>query len=230
MIWTSAGKEEPIPANEPFLTETVALLNDARAFYIDFFLAHADKLAERVSSYSEKYQQMRERAISAHELLTWAEFHTVATKETPLPWRSWNFSERFPDLPFPLSALGHQRCDRQGQSLSLQPATWQQTGKKKGKPGLPGASNHPMLYAGELALELDQVVTRESFVRLKVYTGDRWMRANYPVKDSRFFEQRRARSHVGTAKPEAGPALPFCGTALLSNERGQSQKSQGEQA
>ncbi len=58
-----------------------------RAFYIDFFLAHADKLAERVPYYSEQHLQMRERAISANELLTWAEACTVETAAHHHPWR-----------------------------------------------------------------------------------------------------------------------------------------------
>src|SRR5712692_2584397 len=65
------------------LDATARLLNQARAFYIDFFLAHADKLAERVPYYSEKHLEMRERAISANELLTWAEACTVATAAHP---------------------------------------------------------------------------------------------------------------------------------------------------
>ena len=47
------------------LDATVEQLTAARAFYIDFFLAHADKFAERVPYYSEKYLEMRERAPSA---------------------------------------------------------------------------------------------------------------------------------------------------------------------
>jgi hypothetical protein len=72
----------------------------ARAFYVNFFLTHAEKLSERVSYYSEQHLQVRERAISANELLTWAECHTVATKEHPPPWPTWNFSACFPDMPF----------------------------------------------------------------------------------------------------------------------------------
>src|SRR5258707_6851508 len=82
------------------LLSTADVLNQARAFYLDFFLAHAEKLAERVTYYSEKYLEMRTRSIGANELLTWAEFCTVATKEHPHPWEEWNFSERFPDMPF----------------------------------------------------------------------------------------------------------------------------------
>ena len=52
------------------LDATREVLNQARAFYIDFFLAHADKLAEKVTYYSEEHLEMRERLISAHELLT----------------------------------------------------------------------------------------------------------------------------------------------------------------
>src|SRR5215470_11149709 len=82
------------------LDATAVVLTAARAFYIDFFLAHADKLSERVSYYSEQHLQMRERAISANELLTWAEACTVATSEHQEPWEGWNFTERFPDMPF----------------------------------------------------------------------------------------------------------------------------------
>jgi hypothetical protein len=53
-----------------YLEATVALLNCARAFYIEFFLAHAEKLTERVSSFSGQHQEQRERLINADELLT----------------------------------------------------------------------------------------------------------------------------------------------------------------
>ena len=44
--------------------------------------------------------RQRERLISAHELLTWAEACTVATTAHPSPWTDWNFSERFAGMPF----------------------------------------------------------------------------------------------------------------------------------
>ncbi len=69
--------------------------------------------------------------------------------------------------------------------------TWQQSGKKKGKPGVPTASNHPRLYRGTFSLELDALDLRESFVRLKVYTGTNWVWVNYPTRYNRYFEQRR---------------------------------------
>ncbi len=82
------------------LDATSAVLTQARAFYIDFFLAHTDKLAEKVTYYSEEHLEMRERLLSAHELLTWAEACTVATASHPHPWPGWNFSERFAGMPF----------------------------------------------------------------------------------------------------------------------------------
>src|SRR5262250_10493 len=80
-----------------YLEATIEVLNQARAFYVAFFLAHPDKFTERVPYFSEKHQQARERPISAHELLTWTEFQTVATREHPDPLLSWNFSRAFPD-------------------------------------------------------------------------------------------------------------------------------------
>jgi transposase len=173
------------------LEATVDLLNAARSFYVDFFLAHADKLAERVPYFSEHHQEMRERAISAHELLTWAESHTVATQEHPHPWPDWNFSQQFPDLPFVYRRSVIKDAIGKAKSYLSNLSNWQKTNKKKGKPGLPGAANHPTLYEGAFSLELDGVDLRETFVRLKVYTGAQWAWVNYPVRYSRYFEQRR---------------------------------------
>ena len=63
------------------LEATAAILDAARSFFVDFFLAHQDKLSERVSYFSERQREQRERLIRADELLTWAESVTVATKE-----------------------------------------------------------------------------------------------------------------------------------------------------
>jgi len=45
--------------------------------------------------------------------------------------------------------------DRGNDVTTLQ--TWQLSGKKQGKPGLPSPSNHPTLYAGTFTLELDEL-------------------------------------------------------------------------
>jgi hypothetical protein len=66
-----------------YLEATVGVLSAARAFYVAFFLGHAEKVTERVPYFSEQHQEMRERLISADKLLTWAEFQTVQTKEHP---------------------------------------------------------------------------------------------------------------------------------------------------
>ena len=67
------------------LEETAKILDAARQFYLDVFLAHPEKLMERVEVLSKKTGEVSERLISADKLLTWAEFHTVATAEHPDP-------------------------------------------------------------------------------------------------------------------------------------------------
>jgi hypothetical protein len=189
-----------------YLEATVDLLDAARAFYVAFFLAHADKFSERVSFFSAKYAEERERALSANELLTWAEFLTVATNEHPDPLRDWHFSQSFPDFPFIYrravikDAIGKVKAHLSNLSH------WQRSGKKRGKPGLPGTSNHPTLYEGAFSLELDGLDQRESFVRLKVYTGERWTWANYPIACSRYARATKIGARVGTAEPQAGAA------------------------
>ncbi len=188
------GKQTQGGANtgkRAYLEETVEILNAARAFYVAFFLTHPDKLTERVSYFSEKQQEERERQISANELLTWAEFQTVETKEHPNPLPSWNFSWAFPDFPFIYRRSVIKDAIGKVRSYLSNLANWQAFGKKKGQPRPPGATNHPTLYEGAFSLELDQADLRKTFARLKVYTGATWEWHNYPVAYSRYFEARR---------------------------------------
>ncbi|HEX6552818.1 MAG TPA: transposase [Ktedonobacteraceae bacterium] len=189
-------------AKQAALTATVEVLNAARAFYINFFLTHPDKLAERVLYYSEQHLQMRERAISAHELLTWAETCTVATKAHPHPCPGWDFSERFPQMPCAYRRSVIKDAIGKARSYLSNLSNWQKTGKKKGKPGLPAARNHPTLYQGLITLDLSQCFTKERFVQLKVYTGEQWEWHNYPVRASRYFQRRLTQANWEKESPK----------------------------
>jgi len=177
-----------------YLEETAKLLDKARAFYVAFFLAHPDKLAERVKYFSERLQEERERLISPNELLTWAETLTVETSAHPHPLPSYNFSERFPNFPFIYRRSVIKDAIGKVRSHLSNLANWNASGKKKGQPGSPGASNHPTLYDEAFCLDLDgtdlQTSPRTCFARLKIYTGAAWEWHNYPVKLSRYFEAR----------------------------------------
>lgn len=185
-----------------FLDRTAQVLNDGRTFYIDFFLAHAEKFQETVRFYSQKHLEMRERPISSHELLTWAEAATCTTAEHPHPWEGWNFSERFPSMPFVYRRSVIKDAIGKVRSYLSNLKNWEQSGKKQGRPGLPGAANHPTLYQGTLTLDLEACTAGERFVQLKVYTGERWEWHNYPVQASRYFEQRRHEQGWDEASPK----------------------------
>jgi IS605 OrfB family transposase len=192
-LFLDLGKREEGGANtgkRAYLDAMGAILNQARAFYLDFFLAHAEKLAERVSYYSEKHLEMRTRAISPNELLTWAEWCTMATGEHPQPWEGWNFSERFPGMPFVYRRAAIKDAIGKARSYLSHRANWEKSGKKRGKPGVPGAANHPTLYKGTIELDLSKDGKELArFVRLKVYTGTTWQWHNYPIKHNRYFQQ-----------------------------------------
>jgi len=177
-----------------YLEETTKLLNTARAFYVSFFLAHSDKLTERVRSVTEQCQEERERLISSNELLTWAESLTVSTSAHPHPLPSYNFTERFPEFPFIYRRSVIKDAIGKVRSHLSHLAKWSSSGKKKGRPGTPGASNHPTLYDGAFCLDLDGIDLHSGshtcFARLKVYTGTGWAWHRYPVKLSRYFETR----------------------------------------
>src|SRR5215467_15793168 len=98
--------------------------------------------------------EVSERLISADKLLTWAEFHTVATAEHPDPPPECNFSQAFPDFPhrYRRSVIKDVIGKARGYLTTLR--KWQHSGKKHGKPGIPTAANHPILYAGTYTLEL----------------------------------------------------------------------------
>ena len=203
-----------------YLEATVEVLSAARAFYVAFFLAHAEKVTERVPYFSEQHQEMRERLISADKLLTWAEFQTVQTKEHPHPVPEWNFSQAFADMPVVYRRAVMKDAIGKVKSYLSHLSTWQQSGKRKGKPGAPGASNHPTLYEGTLALEVSETDAQQRFVRLKVYSGEQWMWANYPVNYSRYFEQRRQDPQWEQQSPKLvlrpkSAELHFCQTKTI---------------
>jgi len=69
-------------------------------------------------------------------------------------------------------------------------ANWEASGKQKGKPGYPAASDHPTLYQGCLTLDLETLDTREAFVRINVYTAEGWRWMHYPVNSSHYLVER----------------------------------------
>jgi putative transposase len=172
------------------LDTTAEVLTGARAFYIDFFLAHADKLTERVTYYSQEHLEWRERPISAHALLTWAESATVATAAHPSPWTGWNFTTAFPGMPFAYRRSAIKDAIGKVRSYLSNRANWERSGKRQGKPGWPAATDHPTLYQGCIALDLETLDLQEAFVRINVYTREGWHWMHFPVRSSRYLVQR----------------------------------------
>jgi IS605 OrfB family transposase len=196
-LFLDLGNREEGGANSgkrAYLEETARLLDAARAFYVAFFLAYPDKLAEQVSYFSEQLQEERQRLISPNELLTWAESLTVSTRVHPHPLPSYNFSERFPDFPLIYRRSVIKDAIGKVRSFLSNLANWKASGKKQGQPRRPGASNHPTIYDEAFSLDLERTdlhtSPRTCFARLKVYTGAAWEWHHYPVKLSRYFEAR----------------------------------------
>jgi len=196
-LFLDLGKRDQGGANtgkRTYLEETARLLDAARAFYVAFFLAHPDKLEEKVRYFSEHLQEERERLISPNELLTWAETLTVETAAHRSPLPAYNFSQQFPDFPFIYRRSVIKDAIGKVRSYFSNLANWRAKGSQKGQPGSPGAPNHPTLYDEAFRLDLDgsdlRPNPRTCFVRLKVYTGTAWRWQNYPVNLNRYFEAR----------------------------------------
>jgi hypothetical protein len=154
-----------------YLQSTRSMLDEARAFYLAFFLAHATKLTEQVRVISRKTAEVRQAPISADKLLTWAEYQTVATREHPHPHPDWNFSARFPEFPWEYRRSVIKDCIGKARGYLSAYENWKRSGRKKGRPGVSTPRNHPTLYEGTCSLTLNGVDLRQSFVRLRVYTG-----------------------------------------------------------
>jgi len=172
------------------LEKTTAILTEARAFFLDFLLAHNEKLTEKVVYFSEKQQELRERLLTAEEVRSWLEQCTVSTKAHPSVPSAWDFKARFPGMPTHARRATMKEAIGKARGYLTARSTWQKSGKKKGKPGLPGAADHPTFYQGAFELELEDAKIHDRFVRLKVYDGTKWDWMNYPVKCSRHFEGR----------------------------------------
>ncbi len=172
------------------LENTTAILTEARAFFLDFLLAHKEKLTEKVVYFSEKHQELRERLLTAEELRSWLEQCTVSTKAHPSVPPEWDFKARFPGMPTHARRATMKEAIGKARGYLTARSTWQKSGKKKGKPGLPGAADHPTFYQGAFELELEDAKIHDRFVRLLVYDGTKWDWMNYPVKCSRHFEGR----------------------------------------
>ena len=197
---TNTGKRHALEA-------TVTLLNEARCFYLDFFLAHPEKLREQVAVSSSQTGVVTKQLISADKLLTWAESHTVETDSHPELLPLWNFSHRFPDFPTRYRRSVIKDCIGKARGYLTALEHWEHSGNQKGKPGRPTAANHPTLYVGTFTLELEHLDLRQSFVRLKVYTGTEWVWAKYPPATTATLNAAGAR-RGGSRKARSSSSRP----------------------
>jgi hypothetical protein len=173
-----------------YLETTATLLNHARAFYVSFLLTHPEKFSEKIKYVSRKYGEVRERLINADELLTWVECYTFTTALYPTPLVGWEFSAQFSEMLVVYRRSVIKDAIDKVRSYLSNLKIWQQAGKKKGRPGHPGAENHPTFYQGTFSLELEGLNQRSMFVQLKLHTGEQWTWVNYPIRYRRWHEAR----------------------------------------
>ena len=139
-----------------YLEETGKILDAARAFYLAFFLAHRDKLAERVRYFSEKQPAgTGTAAFSQRAAQLGRGPHRRNGSPSLIRCPPTTSASSFPEFPFIYRRSVIKDALGKARSYLSNLANWNTSGKKKGQPGNPGASNHPTLYEEAFCLDLD---------------------------------------------------------------------------
>jgi hypothetical protein len=137
--------------------------------------------------------EVREATISSDKLLSLSQnIRRFPPESTPILLPSSISVRIFLIFPGNIAERRIKDCIGKAKAYYTTHEQWRASGKKKGKPGLPTPRNHPTLYAGVFALQLDQVDVKKSWVALRVYRGKEWAWVNYPVCENRYFEARMA--------------------------------------
>ena len=153
--------------------------------------------------------------ISANELLTWAEACTVETQDHPHPWPGWNFTEAVPRyaLCVPAAVVIKDAIGKVRSYLSNL-AHWEKSrGKKEGQTGPTWSqgSPHPPTRAPGAPWKGPKA-SRDPFCSAQgLRWAAVWQWVNYPVKCSRYFEQRRRDPAWEYKAPSSSFATGSCG-------------------
>ncbi|HHY68551.1 MAG TPA: transposase, partial [Alicyclobacillus sp.] len=154
---------------------------------MDFFAAHLNVLDEPVQV-RKKDGSIRERTRNNKELLTFAEFHTLATKAHPNP--GWPLDEHVPaaeGMPTELRRAAINQAIGKVRSWWSHLKTWEETAPdQRGREPQLGRPNEPVtFYVGMVehpAYDLNpQKKKRHTFISLKLHTGQKWEKVPLPV-------------------------------------------------
>ena len=132
------------------LDATALVLNQARAFYIDFFLAHADKLAERVPYYSEKHLEMRERAHLRQRTAQLGRSLHRGNGSPPASLEGVELQRTLSRDAFHLPQKRDQRCYRQSARVSVESRQLAQDEEEKGQARAAWSHRPPDALPGHL--------------------------------------------------------------------------------
>jgi hypothetical protein len=133
------------------LSATSEVLNQARGFYLDFFLAHPEKLFERVQLVNKETGEVREAVISADKLLSLSQsIRRFPPQSTPILLLSGISARASPISPGSIAARSSRTA-----SAKLEPIT------RLTPPG--SRQERRKASQGYLPLPITRLSTRESF-------------------------------------------------------------------
>jgi IS605 OrfB family transposase len=168
------GKEEA-------LNQTVDILNEVLATYIDLTLANSHLLSQKKECVNKKTEVSFTRALTSQELLSEIEKISFATPAHPTP--IIDIKALYPSLDTSFRRSCINTAIGMCKSYLSNRENWRGCAKKnksKNPPSPPEPLNLPTFYKGTYQLELLDI--QNQFVRLKVYYQGEWVYINYPVK------------------------------------------------
>jgi hypothetical protein len=183
------------------LAATINVRNKAAAFYTDFFLSHSGIFREKTTDVVKRGKhagEKRQRGLTAPEILSWAERHTLVTPAHPHPLV--NFETACPGVPTDLrrAAIHHAAGAVRSYLTNRAHGEAADPPRRGQAPALPRPHPPLIAYQGICALRLEDY--REGYLRLRLRDGGRWRGRNLPVQGPPYATTRCEQSPAEKAR------------------------------
>lgn len=179
----------PNKGKEEALFETVNILNEVLATYIDITLKNSHLLSLKKECVNKKTGEIYQRNLTSREILSEIEKISFSSPAHPNP--QIDIKALYPSLDTSFRRSCINCATGMCKSYLTSRENWKKRKKKnksKNPPSPPNLFNLPTFYKGTYSIELSRfsgsrkagLDIQNQFVRLKVYSKGEWIFINYP--------------------------------------------------